>query len=526
MSSRKSPRKVKNLRENQNPNNSSTPTKKSPMKETKDEQAKNIEPNKNESDDDKIKVYLRVRPLINDENPMDLTLDDNTITIRPPKSKNSSYFCVDKSFKFRGILNSHANQQQVFELVAADLLENFLTGSDVHIFCYGSTNAGKTYTVNGTEDDPGLLYRVLNQIVPPILENNSETAKLYASFNEIYNERIYDLLSDKKDSLSIGFNVMGDTEIKGCIEIPIETVEDIKTVVQKGIECRHKGTTEFNLDSSRSHSIFRLKLATETGYSWLSIVDLAGSERLSVMNSGIGSFKEACNINKGMLVLGKCIRCLKEQGKSSQKIPIPYRESKLTHIFKNLFEPTRRQAKAAIIINVSPNITQIEDTIFSLQFAAEASECSIRQVSRPQDIPGANDPNANILRESSTVLFFDDSPETIERRIRLEIGKCMEETLLQLKMQYEFDIQQKIQLIARTPNKDMLNKEAPEVINTYLNRLQAITDQNTNLEKQIAEISKEQDQLMQQRDKQLSEIQEIEDQIKELKLTLDVMSNL
>ncbi|EAX86606.1 Kinesin motor domain containing protein [Trichomonas vaginalis G3] len=508
-----------------NPNHAVSTVKKSPKKENSKDQTPNNEMNLTQYEDDKIKVYLRVRPLINDESPMDLTLDDNTITIRPPNHKNSSYFCVDKSFKFRGILNSHANQEQVFDMVAKDLLDNFINGSDVHIFCYGSTNAGKTYTINGNEDDPGLLFRVLNQIVPPIIENERENAKLYASFNEIYNERIYDLLSDKKESLSIGFNVMGDTEIKGCIEIPIITVEDIQLVVQKGIEARHKGSTDFNLDSSRSHSIFRLKLATLLGYSWLSIVDLAGSERLSVMNSAVGSFKEACNINKGMLVLGKCIRCLKEQGKTTTKIPIPYRESKLTHIFKNLFEPMKRQAKAAIIINISPNVTQIEDTIFSLQFAAEASECSIRQVSRPQDISGTDDPNAQFLRESSTVLFFDNSPDILERRLRLEIGKTVEEALLQQKMQYEYLLQQMTQLSTYNPSKENLIREKPEIIKSYLSKLQAFLDQNKELEFQIQKMSLDGQKLQQSKDKIQTEYKDIEGEIEKLKSQLETMSD-
>jgi archaellum component FlaC len=92
-----------------------------------------------------------------------------------------------------------------------------------------------------------------------------------------------------------------------------------------------------------------------------------------------------------MLVLGKCIRQLKEQGSSSKKIPISYRESKLTHILKNFFEPINRQSKAGIVINVSPAIIQLEDTVFALQFAAEASQCVIRQVAIQESEPSSDD---------------------------------------------------------------------------------------------------------------------------------------
>jgi hypothetical protein len=75
-----------------------------------------------------------------------------------------------------------------------------------------------------------------------------------------------------------------------------------------------------------------------------------------------------------MFVLGKCIRQLKEQG------PISYRKSQLTHLFGSFFEPYRRPFKAAIVINCSPSAVQIDDTLFALQFAADAAQAVIRQV--------------------------------------------------------------------------------------------------------------------------------------------------
>ena len=480
-------------------------------------------------DDDKIKVYLRLRPLINDEEPMDIDLDKTTITIRPPQTKNSSYFCVDKSFTFRSVLNSHAKQETVYETAVEPLIDDFLNGNDVLVFCYGSTNAGKTYTVTGPEDDPGILYRALNRVVPDLLTRSPETTKLYASYNEIYNERIYDLLADKKESLQIGINIIGDTEVKGCTEIPITCVDDIKYVVQKGIEGRHRGSTELNVDSSRSHSIFRLKYVNNMSYSWLSIVDLAGSERLSIMNSTCGSFKEACNINKSMLVLGRCIRCLKEQGITGQKIPIPYRESKLTHIFKNLFEPTKRQARAAMIINISPSITQIEDTIFSLQFAAEASECSIRQVSRPQDIN--QDYNKfQIKCQPDELLIEDKSPQIVERKLKVALKKEMEEALLQRKMQYEHQIQELIsfQNMLKQPkdkNEDINAAISSKELQPYKEELEKINKENEELKNELSMCEEQLKNEESAKEKISKENKSLEDEITALKKLLTELSS-
>jgi hypothetical protein len=327
---------------------------------------------------DRIKVFLRMRPLLTGERLIDFSIADHEITVHPPKAAPStSSFCIDKRFSFRNIFDHNVTQAEVFETVAAPLLDEFLRGSDVLIFCYGSTNAGKTYTISGNKQSPGILKRSLETIV----EQKSANQSLRVSFFEIYNEIIYDLLdfSKQKEPRRLGVNNEGETEVKNLIEIEISSLAEATAAFERGEMGRHRGFTEFNPDSSRSHTICRIRLTNRRKHCCLSIVDLAGCERLSIMNSTKGSFKEACNINKSMLVLGKCIRQLKEQGASGKKTPMSYRESKLTHLFKSFFEPVNRPAQAAIVINVSPSYVQLEDTIFALQFAAEASQCVIRQ---------------------------------------------------------------------------------------------------------------------------------------------------
>jgi hypothetical protein len=368
---------------------------------------------------DRIKIFLRVRPEIKTEKSINFTIEDQTIRIHPPSGATTSAFCVDKSFSFRGIFGPNSTQEEVFSTAAAPLLTEFLDGSDVLLFCYGSTNAGKTFTITGTKDGPGILKRSLESIITQISKRECSSPKkkpkLYASYIEIYNEKIFDLLKTGKheEIRKLGFNREGETEVKGATENQLSSVADIDPVLEQGESERHRGCTELNRDSSRSHTIFRLRRQVGRRNCFLSIVDLAGCERLSMIHSGAGSFKEACNINKSMLVLGKCIRQLKEQGSSSKKIPISYRESKLTHLFKNFFEPIHRQSKAAIIVNVSPATTQLDDTVFALQFAAEASQVAIRQIAQP-----ASDH------------WSDEDDETIsemQERVRSIVEKEMEE---------------------------------------------------------------------------------------------------
>ena len=483
----------------------------------------------NSQGDDKIKVYLRVRPALKDEEIFDFSVNDKTITIPPQKTANSSFFCDTKTFTFRSVLNSHSKQAQVYEKVAEPMINDFLKGNDVLIFCYGNTNAGKTYTVMGTDKNPGILLRLLNRVVPELLALEREDVKLYATFNEIYNERIIDLLSDdkQKEQLTIGISNNGDTEIKGCVELPINSIKDVQNAIKLGLEGRHRGSTEFNSDSSRSHTVFRLKYVNKRGYSWLSVVDLAGSERVSVINSAHGSFREACNINKSMLVLGKCIRSLREQSTpGTPKIPIPYRESKLTHIFKNLFEPTKRQAKAAMIINISPSIQQINDTLFALQFAAKASECSIKQVINPNDLngsPGASDYSPGLYLEQA---IDPDSPQMIERRKRVEIQKEMEEYLLQRQMQYEHQIQILTRNLQESKQaskgKSTTNTEVENLTRT-LAELQSSNEETAN---ELSKIEAETDELKEKASNVTEERSQLQRDIELLKQMLESLSSI
>lgn len=453
---------------------------------------KAVKLNKNE---DRIKVYLRMRPLLQNETPIEYEVSENTISINPPNNNANSKFCMNKSFSFREIFDSNSNQTDVFNTVALPLLPDFLNGHDVLIFCYGSTNAGKTFTISGNKGNPGLLERSLDYIVTSLESNlGNHSQQLYASFFEIYNERIYDLLDINRNfsvaSLKLGINRFGETEVKGITELPVASLKDANDVVSKAENGRHKGTTELNTDSSRSHTIFQLRIKVQNRkcsnpqtYAVFSVVDLAGSERLSSMNSAIGSFKEACSINKSMLVLGKCIRKLKQQtiihhrnsmsnnnssitnensditiknainspiinnssscnlnnslfsnNNNSSNNPtalcqVPYRESKLTHLFKNFFEPICRPSKAAMVINISPANIQYDDTIFALQFAAEASQCAIREVEKPIQIQMADD--------DEEFDEFDNRLESIESRIEAKIREEMEAFLDKKENEYK-----------------------------------------------------------------------------------------
>ena len=68
------------------------------------------------------------------------------------------------SFQFDQIFDYYSQQSQVYEYSAEFLVRNIFEGFNSTIFAYGSIGSGKSYTMFGTNDKPGIIIRSINQI--------------------------------------------------------------------------------------------------------------------------------------------------------------------------------------------------------------------------------------------------------------------------------------------------------------------------------------------------------------------------
>jgi hypothetical protein len=321
----------------------------------------------------------------------------------------------------------------------------------------------------------------------------------------VYNEKILDLFGDNTKPLRIGKDGFGLTAVKGINEFEIKTANDIEKVIQDINAGRRQCTTRFNAASSRSHCVFFLKLVTipldpRTGArttdlsaircTRLSIVDLAGSERVSPSDQNSLAVTEACNINKSMLVLGRCIREIRKLNKGGSG-QVPFRESKLTELFRDYFEPGGRSTMAAIIINISPSTAQFDDTLFSLQFAAEAVECNVRA---PED---DSDDDFQIHTIDLSVPD-EDTREVqmfaqIEAKIRREIHEDMADRLKRIQDDYQMQV-------------DQIRAQSAQ---PYTSKLQMALAQRMQKESR----SKELEECMRERDREKLRVKELESKL-------------
>ncbi|XP_046397378.1 carboxy-terminal kinesin 2-like [Ischnura elegans] len=333
-----------------------------------------------------IRVFCRVRPLL----PAEKAKNDSTEHISIANEKSIDVYKGEKkiknSFSFDRVFAPSAAQQEIFEDLA-ELVQSVIDGYNVCVFAYGQTGSGKTYTMEGGQEQDlrGMIPRSVDLLFDRLeeIKKLGRSSTVEASFLEIYNEQIRDLLdtskADKPWKLRNPTSPGGDMVVTNLKVRSVKSAVEVNELLDLARTNRAVAATVHNDHSSRSHFIFKLRIQTTSGEtgkgtdSSLSLVDLAGSERL-VDISECGRVIETKHINKSLSNLGNVILAL-----SNKSEHVPYRNSKLTH----LLQPNLGgNSKTLMLINISPREECLEETLNSLRFAVRVSECHIGQARR------------------------------------------------------------------------------------------------------------------------------------------------
>ncbi|XP_069477168.1 kinesin-like protein KIF20A [Ambystoma mexicanum] len=435
----------------------------------------------NEQISQPLKVYLRVRPfskaeIANNESQDCINIENSIlVALQAPKESNAmknSEKGIGQSvhkFTFTKIFGPDTSQEEFFEGTVKDLVNCFIEGKNGLVFTYGVTNAGKTFTIQGTPKDGGILPRSLDvlfnrirgkhylkmdfkpflsnhvmklvdaqvkqeevlkasvfatlkeeagRILRSAVQNMSSTKSptlsrspsneldttehlitsndtwismhrfsVWVSFCEIYNEYVYDLLDlftstkqQKRPVLKVCDDQAGSSYLKDIKWFNITSTDEACKILKIGNKNRSLASTRMNQQSSRSHSIFSIRLLrlsdddkpSVLGVSEMSLCDLAGSERCTKTESFGDRLKEAGNINNSLLILGKCIAALKQnQNLKMKQNYIPFRESKLTRLFQPFF---CGKGKACMIVNINQCASNYDETLHVMKFSAVAKE--------------------------------------------------------------------------------------------------------------------------------------------------------
>jgi len=292
-----------------------------------------------------------------------------------------------KLHSFDHVFGDGSTNEIIFDMTASKLADAALDGFNTVLFMYGQTSSGKTFTLFGGGDHPGLVHLTLDYVHKKVLTHQSMEYVIRVQYAELYNEELKDLLNEKVEKLDIIDHPQLGPIIKNISEVEFTTADDIKRLLLEGESRRHFGVTNMNAHSSRSHVIVRLTIegrkvaspsATPLRRSWgkdksnitstLNLVDLAGSERVEKSGTSGVALREGAAINKSLLTLGNVINALTE-GKNTKHIN--YRDSKLTRL---LAAALGGNAKTLMITCVSPASGNLPETQSTLKFASRAKK--------------------------------------------------------------------------------------------------------------------------------------------------------
>ncbi|XP_061612754.1 kinesin-like protein KIF19 isoform X1 [Phyllopteryx taeniolatus] len=344
-----------------------------------------------ESKEHQLTVALRIRPLSDGEQEEAATivahrLDEQMVILMDPMEDPDDVLRAnrsrEKTYVFDVAFDYSASQEEVYRATTKGLIEGLISGYNATVFAYGPTGCGKTYTMLGTDKEPGIYVRTLNDLFRAIEETSDDMMySVSMSYLEIYNEMIRDLLNPSSGFLDLREDAKGEIQVAGITEVSTINAQEIMELLIKGNKQRTQEPTAANRTSSRSHAVLQVAVKQqsrcrdvlqEVRFARLFMIDLAGSERAAQTQNRGQRLKEGAHINRSLLALGNCINALSD--KNGNKY-VNYRDSKLTRLLKDSLGGNSR---TVMIAHISPASVAFEESRNTLTYADRAKSIRTR----------------------------------------------------------------------------------------------------------------------------------------------------
>ncbi|ESW34346.1 hypothetical protein PHAVU_001G144600 [Phaseolus vulgaris] len=322
-----------------------------------------------------VTVTVRFRPL----NPREIRQGEEIAWYADGDTIVRNEYNPSIAYAYDRVFGPTTTTRQVYDVAAQHVVSGAMEGINGTVFAYGVTSSGKTHTMHGDQRSPGIIPLAVKDAFSIIQETPNREFLLRVSYLEIYNEVVNDLLNPAGQNLRIREDTQG-TYVEGIKEEVVLSPAHALSLIAAGEEHRHVGSTNFNLLSSRSHTIFTLTIESSPcgensegeaiTLSQLNLIDLAGSESSKAETTGMRR-REGSYINKSLLTLGTVISKLTEDKASH----IPYRDSKLTRVLQSSLSG---HGRVSLVCTVTPSSSSTEETHNTLKFAHRAKYIEIR----------------------------------------------------------------------------------------------------------------------------------------------------
>ncbi|KAG5007753.1 hypothetical protein JHK85_026295 [Glycine max] len=411
-----------------------------------------------------IRVFCRCRPL----NKAEISAGCNTIVDFDAAKDGCLGILTSgstkKSFRFDRVYTPKDDQVDVFA-DASSMVISVLDGYNVCIFAYGQTGTGKTFTMEGTQQNRGVNYRTLEHLFK-VSKERSETFSydISVSVIEVYNEQIRDLLATGQTSkrLEIKQASEGFHHVPGVVEARIDNINEVWNVLQVGNNARAVGSNNVNEHSSRSHwyqALAKNLLNGESTKSKLWLVDLAGSERLAKTDVQGERLKEAQNINRSLSALGDVISALAAK--------------------------SRGDSKTLMFVQISPSDQDVGETLSSLNFATRVRGVELGPVKKQIDTSEVQKMKAMLEKARSECRIKDESMRKLEENLQNLESKAKG------KDQIYKNLQEKIkELEGQIELKKAMQNDSEKQISQLSDKLRGKEETCSTLQQKVKELEK------------------------------------
>ncbi|CAK4034984.1 related to kinesin motor [Lecanosticta acicola] len=417
-------------------------------------------------------------------------------------------------YRYDNVFSPNDQNARVYDNAAKRLVRRVMEGYHGTVFAYGMTGTGKTFSMQGTANSPGVIPLAITDIFSYIRENPEREFLLRVSYLEIYNEKIYDLLSQNAPGQQQEEIKLREDSKRGVYATPlkeeiVQSPNQLLRVIARGDLARRTGSTQFNARSSRSHAVVQIVVESRARsqnhaehfkkdtrrsdkilpggvlVSTLSLIDLAGSEKAAESKE---RRTEGAHINKSLLTLGTVIARLsgddekdeKEGARPAEKEKgskhLPYRDSKLTRLLQPALSGNSLVSILCTIQLSSAGSSaalagsHTGETLNTLKFASRAKNNIVSHAKRNESNPNPQDPNSRALLDRYRLEIQDlraqleaqnKAKEEAEQQEEIENDRKMEEEL-ERQEQTRHEEQMLEMQLARTALKERIS---------HLNRL-------------------------------------------------------
>jgi kinesin family protein 6/9 len=336
-----------------------------------------------------IEIFMRVRPTKKKSEKFHMIKEDRKAMFTSLNQKKPGEYINNTkneySYYYNDIFGMDAKQEEVFEIVAKDVIDNAFEGFNGTIFAYGQTGSGKTFTMTGNPEryaDRGIIPRTVSYIFSEVNRRTDHIFNISVSYLEIYNNDGYDLLSEDHThkELSDLPKVVplergnGEFVLSGLSTHVARKEEDALHLLFIGDTNRLVCETPMNDASTRSHCIFILQIESRKAdsdiklVSKIHLVDLSGSERVGKTGVDGRLLKEACAINLSLHYLEQVINSLQKKmnAPDPEKYFVPYRNSLMTMVLR---DSLGGNCKTKMISNIHVEEDYLDESISTCNFA-------------------------------------------------------------------------------------------------------------------------------------------------------------